>query len=192
VPRAELGAHPRKDEIAARVQFAGPGLTLDSAAGVLDIVPAMSVAGGSANGDPLLQHFALLIDSPPKLAKAAHDSRTALPGATDACINMIHTAVPSIEYLASTMDRLNTDAAAKAAVLNYFGQDAVKQTVQSFVCVPLIAKDTGMTGVLNIHRDVPNPTIEDKLALLVPLITPFRHQLARVMAKYKSLYLSGT
>ena len=191
VPRADLGADARKAQVAARLRFAGPAVTLDSAAGVLDIVPAMSVASGSATGDPLLQHLALLIDSPPKLAKAAHDSRTALPGATDACINMIHTAVPSIEYLAATMDRLKTDATAKAAVLDYFGQDVVKQTIQSFVCVPLIAKDTGMTGVLNIHRDVPNLTIEDKLALLVPLITPFRHQLARVVAKYKALYSAG-
>ncbi len=189
--RDELQASPRKDEVAARVRFAGPGLTPDRAAGILDIVPAMSVASGAASTDPRLERFALRIDTPPQLAKAAHDSRTAFPGATDACINMVHTAVPSIDYLASTLERLQTDPGARAAVLDYFGQDAIQQTIRSFVCVPLTAKDSGMTGVLNIHRDVPNPTIENKLALFVPLMTPFRHQLTRLMVKYKPLYLSG-
>jgi hypothetical protein len=180
-----------KEALNARLHFASATLSIDAAVGVLDIVPAMSVASGERAGDSRLQQFALLIDQAPALARSVQDSRRALPGATDACVNMIHTAVPSIEFLRQTMDRRNTDPAAKSAVLNYFGQDSVKRTVQSFACVPLIADGTGMTGVLNIHRDAPNTTIEDKLALLVPLMTPFRHQLARVMTKYKPIYLAS-
>jgi hypothetical protein len=191
VERAEYEHSPRKPQLLSRLHFSSPGMSLDSVAGVLDIVPAMSMATDAPGKDPHLEHFALPIDPVPALARAAQASRTALPGATDACVNMIHTAVPSIEFLSQTMDRLKTDPQARQAVLDYFRQERISRTVQSFVCVPLIAKDTGMVGVLNIHRDAPNPTIEDKLALLVPLMTPFRHQLARLASKYKPLYLAS-
>jgi hypothetical protein len=188
--RTEYEGSPLGARLIDRLHFAEAEPSINSAAGLLDILPSMSIASDVVGQDAQLMRFSLLIADAPMLARQAAASRTALPGATDACTNMIHTAVPSIEFLSQTMDRLKTRPEAKQAVLKYFGQEQVLKTVQSFVCVPLVAKDTGMVGILNIHRDAANPSIEDKLALLVPLMTPFRHQLARLIFKYKSIYLA--
>ena len=191
VPRADYESVPLKQQFMDRLHFKVADTSINSAVGVLDIVPTMSVATGAPGGDAELEHFALPINFDPVLAERGQDRRPALPGASNTFVNMIHSAVPSIEFLSQTMDKENTNPHAKQAVLNYFKQPKISKTVQSFICVPLIADATGMVGVLNIHRDAPNPTIEDKLALLVPLMTPYRHQLARLMSKYKPLYLKS-
>lgn len=192
----DSAASPLKAELAGRLHYSLPTLTLDNAAGVLDILPAMSVASNEHDGDRRLQHFAMLIDEKPRPALRVEDQRPALPGAVDACINMICTGVRNIPLLKQQMADRGLPPEAQAAALAYFDQPAIRETVRSFVCVPLVTQDlvsreSVVLGILNIHRDTDNPRIYENLPLLEPLLTPLRHHLTHVMETYKPIYLAA-
>lgn len=191
VTQAEFEARPAlKEALAGRLRYADSGLTLTNAAGVLDMLPAVSIADGVEAPDAELEHFAIPVALAPAHADRASMERPTLPGAVNACVNIIHVAYASIADYRKALEDLKATDAVKAEMLDYFDQPNIKSSVQSFVCVPLFASDTGLVGVLNIHLDVPNPRIKDRMELLVPLVAPMRQQLARLLLKYKSLYLS--
>lgn len=190
VTKQEYEARPLKAALATRLRFADKGLSLDNAAGVLDMLPAVSIADGMEMPDSELEHFAIPIADVPVYASKASKERPALPGATHCCVNIIHVAYESIDAFRKALEDLQADDGVKAEMLSYFEKPNIRSSVQSFLCVPLIASDTGLVGVLNIHRDTANPRIKDRMALLVPLLAPMRQQLARLLLKYKSLYLS--
>ena len=189
--QVEVEARPAlKAELAGRLRYAGGGLTLDNAAGVLDVLPAVSIAEGLEAPDRELEHFAMPVALAPAHADRAAKERPTLPGAVNACVNVIHVAYASIDDYRRALEDLKANDAVKADMLDYFDKPNIRTSVQSFLCVPLYASETGLVGVLNIHLDVPNPRIKDRMELLVPLIAPMRQQLARLLLKYKSLYLS--
>lgn len=192
VRKAEYDGAALKNLLQKRLQFPRDGASLDTAVGALDILPELSVATDAKDGDSKLAHFAMLIDCEPRIAVDAQSGQPALAGATDCCINIIHTAVPSVDALRQKLELSKESESLKQNVLNYFGKDEIQQTVKSFLCIPLTAPNSGtsIAGVLNIHRNMANPSIEERMALLIPLMTPFRHQLARLLLKYKVLYLT--
>ncbi|MDB5846276.1 MAG: hypothetical protein JWP29_28 [Rhodoferax sp.] len=189
--REEFEARPAlKAELARRLRYADVGLSLDNAAGVLDMLPAVSIADGIESPDRELEHFAMPVALAPAHADRASKERPTLPGAVNACVNLIHVAYASIADYRHALEDLKANDAVKADMLDYFDQPNIRSSVQSFVCVPLFASDTGLVGVLNIHLDVPNPRIKDRMELLVPLVAPMRQQLARLLLKYKLIYLT--
>ena len=192
LPHAEFEARPTlATALAGRLRYADKGLTLDNAAGALDVLPEVSIAEGLEAPDAELEHFAIPVALAPTHADRAAKERPTLPGAVNACVNIIHVAYASIADYQRALDDLKANDAVKADMLAYFDKPNIRSSVQSFLCVPLYASDTGLVGVLNIHLDVPNPRIKDRMELLVPLIAPMRQQLARLLLKYKSLYLSA-
>jgi hypothetical protein len=192
LPHTEFEARPAlRAALAGRLRYADKGLTLDNAAGVLDVLPEVSIAEGLEAPDAELEHFAIPVALAPLHADRAAKERPTLPGAVNACVNIIHVAYASIADYQRALDELKANDAVKTDMLAYFDKPNIRSSVQSFLCVPLYASDTGLVGVLNIHLDVPNPRIKDRMELLVPLIAPMRQQLARLLLKYKSLYLSA-
>jgi hypothetical protein len=189
VKKSEYEIKPLRGQLQSRLKFGTSTITLDTAFGALDILPKISVESGRREGDSELVHFALPIEEEPRFAKNAEVGRPALAGATDCCINITHTSVPSIEFMKQRMDELKVDEGRKQQISEYFSDDQILKTVRSFLCVPLAIENDAIVGVLNIHRNMANPTLNDKMGLLVPLVTPFRHQLTQLLLKYKALYL---
>lgn len=187
--RDEYIGLPLAGALAARLRFAEQGLTIDNAVGMLDMLPVLSVAADGVAPDEHLQSFAIPIGVTPAFAAAAHDEQPAIPGAALACVNMIHVAYSSIGELRQRLEERKAADSVKAEMREYFDEPALRRTVQSFVCVPLVANNTEMVGILNVHRDRANAGLHERLPLLVPLLTPMRHQLARLLLRYKVLYL---
>lgn len=183
--RLSAGLSPDEGEIlAGRLKFVDKAVAVSKLKGVLDLLPPLSVSSLKPTGpDDALAAFALPIPVPAPGVDPSKDI-TVLPGAPLAFVSKAEALIESPE---DWEKRANPFAGPVQDELRQFfaGQ---RNVIQSFVCIPLYAEtvDNGDTpiGILNIHRNLPNKLLGEKLELFAPLLVPIAILLGRLLDAY--------
>lgn len=170
--------------IANRMKFADRAVAVKNLKGVLDLVCPLSVSSLNLEGpDTTLMPLALPIPRPLGTGKATSDS-SVLPGAPLAFIS-------KAEALIESPADWNNRAKPFSQGVQQELEDFLKSkgdTIQSFVAIPLYAEtataDEDPIGILNIHRNLPNALLGEKLEFFAPLLVPIAILLGRLLDAY--------
>lgn len=173
----------RNDEASAidsRMRFVDSGVTVTKLAGALDLLLPLSVSTSSQDRpDPALNAFALPV---PAVSKA--ESGVLLPGAPLAFVDRTEAVIESPEDWLSRSGSFSSKVQAELKV--FF--DERSNVLQSFASIPLYSSTTtngeAPIGVLNIHRNLPNKLLAEKLELFAPLLVPITSLLGRLLWTY--------
>lgn len=176
-------------KIQERLKFAEKGVSVKNLAGVLDLMPELSISSASgADPDPTLVPFALPIPQLTVTEKSDRSKNGVLPGAPDAFVAEEEVVIESFEDLLNRTPNEYFTSSVRAELRMFFEQKA--GSVQSFVSVPLYSRTTSRAdpiGVLNIHRNLPNKLAAEKFELFSPLLVPILLSIGRLLWTYHEL-----
>lgn len=178
-------ANARK--IDSRMKFVETGVTVTRLKGALVLIQPLSVSSSALEGpDPKLSQFALPVLDLPLDAVTSEQGKSILPGAPLAFARRAETAIESLD---DWFERTAPFSEKIRGELKRFFEDQ-KDVLQSFISIPLYAEPTANgedqepIGVLNIHRNMPNKLLAEKLELFAPLVTPIAILLGRLLSAY--------
>lgn len=183
--RPSLGLSADEHEIlAGRLKFVDRAVAISKLKGVLDLLMPLSVSSlKHAGPDDALTAFALPVPISPPGVEPAKDPAV-LPGAPLALVSKAEALIESpedwekraIPFAKPVQDELQ----------QFFAHQ--RNVIQSFVSIPLYAETTdngdAPIGVLNIHRNLPNKLLGEKLELFAPLLVPIAILLGRLLDTY--------
>lgn len=175
-------------EVEGRLLFADDGVSLAGLKGVLELVKPLSVSSADPAGpDQALSPFALPVLDLPSDAVPTGQVVSVLPGAPVAFLRR----TPA--FIEDPADWISQSAHLSRKVRDELEQffERQKDTIQSFVSIPLYAEPVTATavdpiGVLNIHRNTPNPRLSEKMQMLLPLLGPITVLTGRLLSDYSS------
>lgn len=157
------------DAIDERMKFVDPGVTVRKLAGALDLLLSLSVSSSSLdNPDAALNAFALPVPAMSQDESGDKINNGLLPGAPVAFVEKTEAVIESPE---DWLSRSGSFSLKVKTELNLFFKER-EEVLQSFASIPLYPSTTynrdSPIGVLNIHRNLPNKLLAEKLELLLP------------------------
>lgn len=150
--------------------------------GALEVITNLSVCTDSEFGpDPSLKAFYLPVPYPPSVPGAQRHVDV-LPGAPDTFVNGAECIIESPDDLERRASPHHFTAHVREQLHDYLSESS---HIQSFFSLPLYNSSEGQrVGVLNLHRDRPNPLSAEKFLLLFPLLTPIINTIQRLVCAY--------
>lgn len=178
----------KKQELDGRLKFVDNGVNMTGLKGALDLVKALSVSTASPAGpDPALPEFALPVVKLAPDAVPEEGAESVLAGAPLAFLRRTAAFVEDSNDWEGKSDHLCQKA--KRELEEFFKSQ--KGAIRSFVAIPLYAEPvtedapaTDPIGVLNIHRNTPNPSLSEKMQMLSPLLAPITVLTGRLLSDY--------
>ncbi len=174
------------DAIDKRMKFVDPGVTVRKLAGALDLLLPLSVSSSSRSlpADPALIAFALPVPAISQDESGDSINNTLLPGAPLAFIEKTEAVIESPEDWLSRSGSFSSKV--QTELKQFFNER--REVLQSFASIPLYAwtnpnKDSPI-GILNIHRNLPNTLLAEKLELFAPLLVPITLLMGQLLWSY--------
>ena len=187
-----------------RLLFAEDATTIRKLRGVLDVVPAYSVASDSdTESDSLLRDFCIPVPNDKNHKNrdpATGYVKGVLPGAVDAFVSGDATAIETHEQWIEKSVKSEHSPKICGDIKAYI--ESQKGIIECFLSIPLfeIDLDDGKPrddskkvknngdrhafAVVNVHRSIPNPLLPKRLQMLMPLLTSPLLQLSHLMRNH--------